>query len=412
LATVDITRVHVRDARFPLTGGAGSDSVHRDPVYSYAVTRLEAGAGLHGTGLAFTLGAGNELVCQAIEALAAPLVGREIESLMADFASVWRALADHPQYRWLGPHKGVVHLALASIANACFDLWAKARGVPLWSLLLDLEPEATLALCDLSRVEDALPRERALALLRDARAGRSARAAILRDGYPGYDTSVGWFAYPDDEVRENARRAASEGFRALKLKVGSEDGARDLRRARIVREAVGTDVRIMLDANQAWSLPRAIAMCRALAEIGPEFVEEPLHPDDVTGHRELVQAIASLRVALGEHVPNAVLFKSFLQARALHVAQPDCVRLGGVSEFLTVALLCRELGVPVVPHVGDMGQIHQHLVLWNHVALGAEATFLEHIPHLRAHFRSPARLRDGRYVTPQDPGASTELVLD
>ncbi len=407
-----ITRVRAQDVRFPLTGGAGSDSVHRDPVYSYAVTRLETESGLRGTGLAFTLGAGNELVCAAIDALGATLAGRELEQLMSDFARVWRELADHPQYRWLGPHKGVVHLALASIVNACFDLWARARGVPLWRLLLDLEPEATLALCDLSRVEDVLPRESALSLLRDARHGRVAREAILRDGYPGYDTSVGWFAYPDEQVRENAKRAAGQGFRALKLKVGSDDTARDLRRARIVREAVGPDVRIMLDANQAWSLPRAIAACRSLGEIGPEFIEEPLHPDDVIGHRELVQAIAPLRVALGEHVPNAVLFKSFLQARALHVAQPDCVRLGGVSEFLTVALLCRAQGVPVVPHVGDMGQIHQHLVLWNHIALGAEASFLEHIPHLSERFAEPAILRDGRYRTPREPGASTALALD
>ncbi len=412
MASVAITRVRTQDARFPLAGGAGSDSVHSDPVYSYAVTWLETGGGPRGCGLAFTLGAGNELVCRAIEALAEPLVGREIESLMTDFGRVWRELADHPQYRWLGPHKGVVHLALSSIVNACFDLWARARGVPLWRLLLDLEPEATLALCDLTRVEDVLTRDSALALLRDNRAGRDARAAILRDGYPGYDTSVGWFAYPDEQIRENSRRAAGQGFRALKLKVGSEDGARDLRRARIVREAVGPELRIMLDANQAWSLPRAIQMCRALGEIGPEFIEEPLHPDDVIGHRDLVQAIAPLRVALGEHVPNAVLFKSFLQARALDVAQPDCVRLGGVSEFLTVALLCRALGVPVVPHVGDMGQIHQHLVLWNHIALGAEASFLEHIPHLRERFRFPARLRDGRYLTPEDPGASSELALD
>ena len=407
-----ITAVRAQDARFPLTGGAGSDSVHGDPVYAYAATWLWTDAAMRGCGLAFTLGAGNELVCRAIEALGAPLVGREIEALMADFGSVWRSLADHPQYRWLGPHKGVVQLALASLVNACFDLWAKARDVPLWRLLLDLEPEETLALCDLSRVEDLLPRARALALLREARSGRAARESILRDGYPGYDTSVGWFAYPDEQIRENALRAAGEGFRALKLKVGSDDFARDLRRARIVREAVGPDVRVMLDANQAWSLPRAVEICRALGEIAPEFIEEPLHPDDVIGHRDLVAAIAPLRVALGEHVPNAVLFKSFLQARALHVAQPDCVRLGGVSEFITVALLCRALDVPVVPHVGDMGQIHQHLVLWNHVALGAEATFLEHIPHLREQFRFPAKLRDGLYVTAHEPGASTELVLD
>jgi L-fuconate dehydratase len=410
VAGLVIRGVALEDARFPLAEGAGSDAVHAAPVYSYAVTWLETGTPTRGCGLAFTLGGGNELVCRAIEALAPPLVGREIEDLMSDFGAVWRGLADHPQYRWLGPHKGVVHLALASLANACFDLWAKARGVPLWRLLVDLPPEALLALCDLSRLEDELPRERALALLRDAAHTRREREPLLRDGYPGYDTSVGWFAYPDEQVRANARRAAAEGFRALKLKVGSPDGARDVRRAGIVREAVGADVKLMLDANQAWAPGRALEMCRALAGVAPEFFEEPLHPDDVLAHADLARAIAPLRVALGEHVPNAVLFKNFLRAGAMAVAQPDCVRLGGVGELLAVALLCRARGVPVVPHVGDMGQIHQHLVLWNHLALAGEATFLEHIPHLAARFRFPARVRDGRYATPQEPGASSELA--
>jgi L-fuconate dehydratase len=407
-----IRSITTRDARFDLAPGEGADAIHQNPQYSYAVTLLHTNAPHTGVGLAFTLGDGNELVCGAIEHLAVSLAGQDIEELMADFGATFRRLADHPQLRWLGAHKGVVHLALASVVNACFDLWSKSRGVPLWKLLLDLSPQQVVSLLDLSYLEDVLTHEEALALLEAPFFTREQREGVLRRGYPGYDTSIGWFHYPDEQVRENTKRAVASGFRAMKLKVGSPDTARDVRRAFLVREAAGDVCDVMLDANQQWTLPVALRACLELAPMKPFWIEEPTHPDDVLAHQTLARAIAPVPLALGEHVPNRVLFKNFMQAGAMRFCQVDCTRVGGVSEFLTVSLLARKFGQHVVPHVGDMGQIHQHLVLFNHIALGHKAMFLEYIPHLQEHFRHPARVADGVYATPQEPGSSSDLKED
>jgi L-fuconate dehydratase len=404
-----IQSVATRNARFPLPPAAGTDAVHSGSEYAYAVTLLRDSAGQQGFGLALTLGEGNQLVCDAIALLAESLVGLETEELMADFGAMFRKLADHPQLRWLGPHKGVVHLALASITNTCFDLWAKTRGVPLWRLLLDLSPDQVINLLDFSYLEEVLTRQEALSILRQEYPERADRQAILREGYPGYDTSVGWFQYEDAKVKDEALRALEQGFRAFKLKVGSADGTRDMRRAFLLREVLGPDVRIMLDANQQWTLPQALEMCRSLQSMSPYWVEEPTHPDDVSAHKMLAEAISPIPIALGEHVPNRVMFKNFMQAQAVQFVQVDCTRVGGVSEFLTVSLLARKFGLPVVPHVGDMGQIHQHLVLFNHIALGHEKLFLEYIPHLKDHFVCPAAVRDGVYRCPQEPGSSSDL---
>ena len=404
-----IRSVDTRDVRFPLRGGAGSDAVHRDPVYSYAVTMLHDETGRAGTGLAFTLGEGNDLVCRASRFYAERLIGHDIEEVMADFATVQRQMADEQQFRWLGPHKGIVHLALASVTNACFDLWAKSRGLPLWKLLLELSPREIVALLDLSYLEDVLRPDEAVAMLHREAGTRGEREGVVSEGYPGYDTSVGWFNYSDEEVRENCRRAVERGFTAMKLKVGSSDPDRDLRRAAIVREAAGPDARVMVDANQQWTLPQALEVCRRLVAIDPYWIEEPTHPDDVRAHRVLAQAIAPTRLALGEHVPNRVVFKNYLQAGCVGFSQVDVVRVAGVSEFIAISMLCRAFDVPVVPHVGDMGQIHQHLVLFNHVALGHPALFLEYIPHLRDRFVHPARVEGGRYLTPMEPGSSSDL---
>jgi L-fuconate dehydratase len=405
-----ITHVDTRDARYPIGSGHGSDAIHKDPTYSYAVTLLKDDQGRVGSGLAFTLGEGNQLVCEAARFYARRLVGRPIEEVMAEFGTWQRAMADEQQLRWLGPHKGVVQLALASVTNACWDLWAKTRGVPLWQLLVDLEPAQVVATLDLSYLEDELTRGGALDLLRAARPSRAARSGILRTGYPGYDTSVGWFNYSDDQVRANCRRAVDAGFTAMKLKVGSPDAERDVRRAEIVREVAGPAARVMVDANQQWTLPQALTVCRQLQRIDPFWIEEPTHPDDVTAHQVLAQAIAPTRLALGEHVPNRIVFKNYLQAKCAGFIQVDAVRVAGVSEFIAVSLLAKKFGIPVVPHVGDMGQLHQHLVLFNHIALDHPVVFLEHIPHLRAHFVHPCRVEGGRYHTPQEIGASCDLV--
>lgn len=407
-----IKDIEIIDARFSLPGGAGSDAIHQDPVYSYAVTILRDDSGISGTGLAFTIGEGNDLVCKAAEFYAAKLKGKDIEELMADFGKLFHDFSNDQQYRWLGPHKGVVHLGLASVTNACYDLWAKKRGVPLWKLLIDLSAEQIVNTLDLSYLEDELTREEAIALIQRQQAGRDARHPILQEGFPGYDTSVGWFNYPDEQVAANVRKAVGEGFTAIKLKVGSKDPERDIRRAMMVREAAGDQVRIMLDANQQWTLPEALAICPKLQAMGPYWIEEPTHPDDVLAHRTLATAIAPTRLALGEHVPNRILFKNYLQTGCAGFIQVDAVRVGGVSEFITVSLLSRKFGIPVVPHVGDMGQLHQHLVLFNHIALGHEALFLEHIPHLTQHFVHPVEIRDGKYRIPQAPGSSCDLYIN
>ena len=406
-----IRSVSTYDARFPLPPGAGTDSLHTNSEYSFAVTHLSGENGLRGTGIALTLGNGNKLVCDAIEMLVKPLLGTPIEALMADFGRVSRKLADDPSLRWLGPHKGVVHLALASITNACFDFWAKSRGQPLWKLLLDLAPDEVVRLLDLSYLDEVLSERVALELLQGELASRSTRMSILKSGYPGYDTSVGWMGYDDQKVRDLTRRAMDSGFKAFKLKVGSDDQDRDLRRAAMLRECIGNSGILMFDANQRWSLPVALSMSRELTIYQPHWIEEPTHPDDIHGHAVLAREMAPIKIAAGEHIPNRVAFKNFLQASAIHYVQADCTRLAGVSEFLTVSLLAKKFGLPVVPHVGDMGQLHQHLVLFNHIGLGQEPLFLEHIPHLRNHFVFPASVADGCYKTPQQPGASCDLKL-
>jgi L-fuconate dehydratase len=404
-----ITSLETRDVRFPLEQGAGSDAVHSGAEYAFATTLLRSDEKVFGTGIVLTLGLGNQLVCEAIEYLGKELIGREIEELMANFGAVAQNLAQHPQLRWLGPHKGVVHLALGSLTNACFDLWAKSRGVPLWRLLLDLDAREIVDLLDLSYLEDILTREEAEATVRDHMGSRRERESILRTGYPGYDTSVGWFQYEDSRLKDLARQSKEKGFRAFKLKVGSRDGQRDVRRAFMLREFVGADALIMLDANQQWTLPRALEMCDKFRDVSPYFIEEPTHPDDIRAHRVLAERIKPIPIALGEHVPNRIMFKNFMQAEAVQIVQADCTRLAGISEFLTVSLLARKFGLWVVPHVGDMGQIHQHLVLFNCIAMGHEAIFLECIPHLQPHFVNPARIEDGVYVTPQMPGSSSDL---
>ncbi len=406
-----IRSISTVDARFPLAPGEGTDSVHTRSEYCMAVTVLATDCRTKGTGIALTLGDGNRIVCDAIELLAKPITGMDIETLMSNFGAMSRRLADDPSLRWLGPHKGVVHLALASLTNACFDLWAKNRGVPLWKLLLDLSPTELVRILDLSYLEDVLTEDDAVAMLEQHLPTRAARQPILKSGYPGYDTSVGWLAYDDARVREFTLRSIDQGFRAFKLKVGSAEESRDLRRAGMLREAAGDAAMVMFDANQRWNLPDAKRMCTSLAAFSPLWIEEPTHPDDAHAHAQLAHHIAPVRLAAGEHIANRVLFKNFFYCGSIHFVQADCTRLAGVSEFLAVSLLAKKFGLPIVPHVGDMGQIHQHLLLFNHIALDHEVNFLEHIPHLKDHFCVPAKVSGGVYQTPEEPGASTDMIL-
>lgn len=405
-----IAGVEIQDKRFPLNTGAGSDAIHKDPVYSYAVAKLIDHKGRVGTGLAFTIGEGNDLVCKAASFYAEKLKGRDIEELMANFGVVFNTLSNEQQFRWLGPHKGIVHLALAAVTNACYDLWAKTRGVPLWKLLIDLSPEQLVDTLDLSYLEDELTRKEAIELLAANKTSQTERMGILDVGYKGYDTSVGWFNYSDEQVRENCIKAIDNGFTAMKLKVGSKDPLRDIKRAHIVRDVAGERATVMLDANQQWTLPQALSICDELKAMNPYWIEEPTHPDDILAHKTLADTIAPIKIAMGEHVPNRILFKNYLQLKATGFVQVDAVRVGGVSEFLSVSLLARKFNIPVVPHVGDMGQLHQHLVLFNHISMGHEALFLEHIPHLKSHFKNPVKIEGGVYRTPMEEGSNCDLI--
>ncbi|WP_341216503.1 enolase C-terminal domain-like protein [uncultured Wocania sp.] len=407
--TITITKAYSSDTQFKLKDGAGSDAVHTTPIYAYAVCKLKTDSKLEGIGLAFTLGMGNNLVCQAIDYLVKHVEGKEVNELMSNFGATYKAMSDDPNFRWLGPHKGVVHLALSSVVNACFDLWAKSKGVPLWKLLIDLPAEAIVNTLDLSYLEDVMTREEALSILKKSSETKKDREGILKTGYKGYDTSIGWFNYSDEKIRENIGKAMDAGFTAMKLKVGSADIERDIRRAHLVREVAGDKATIMLDANQQWNLPKAIEICSQLKEINPYWIEEPTHPDDVEAHVKLANKIAPLKLAMGEHVPNKIIFKNYLQSGCMSFNQVDAVRVGGISEFITISLMSKKFGVPVVPHVGDMGQIHQHLVLFNHISINHEAIFLEHIPHLQTHFKNPAKIVNGYYQVPQEAGMSSDL---
>jgi len=397
------------DTRFNLKNGAGSDAVHTNPIYAYAVCKLNTGTNIEGIGLAFTLGAGNKLVCDAIDYLVKHIEGKEINALMADFGNAYKMMADDPNLRWLGPHKGVIHLALAAVVNACFDLWAKSEGVPLWRLLIDLTPEAMANALDFSFYEDVLPKKEAISLMTKLQKTKKDRELILKIGYPGYDTSIGWFNYSDRKVVDNIKKAMDNGFTAMKLKVGSKQPDRDIRRAKMVREIAGDEAMIMFDANQQWNLPQAVEICKRLRELNPYWVEEPTHPDDVQAHIRLANEV-DVKLAMGEHVPNKIMFKNFIRSGCMSYNQADAVRVGGVSEYILISLLSKKYNIPMVPHVGDMGQIHQHLVLFNHISLDHPVLLLEHIPHLREHFKFPVTIENARYITPVEPGMSSDLI--
>jgi len=405
-----ITAIQAIDKRFELCAGEGSDSLHVDPVYSYAVTLLTLEDGEYGTGLAFTIGRGNEVVCKAIEALAPLVLGRDLGEIMSDFARFWRRLADDSQLRWLGPQKGATHLALASITSALVDAWAIRCGRPLWQLLLEMPPGQLLDWVDLTYLEDFLSREEALDLLQRFRVPDWQQHELLTRGYPAYNTGVGWLGYDLDSVVRNCRRQVSAGFGAVKIKVGSALLEDDVKRVRAVRDAIGPDIRLMIDANQKWGVPQAIEAGRALQPFNCFWLEEPTHPDDILGFQKIAREIAPLEVAGGEHVANAVLFKNLIQARALHFVQADIVRLGGLPEFLAVMLMARKAGVPVVPHAGETSQIHQHMVVFQSVALGVHPYHLEYIPHLCDRFVTPVLVESGRYRLPHTAGASTRMA--
>ena len=410
-----ITDLQVLDIRFPTSRTqAGTDAVHLDPDYSAAYVVLTTDEGLEGHGLTFTIGRGNEVCALAIEAFRAHIVGQQLAAITSDFAAFWRTLANDPQLRWLGPEKGVIHLALAAIVNAVWDLYAKAERKPLWKLLADMTPQQLVACIDFRYISDALTPEEALDLLSRAERGKAEREAeLLETGYPAYNTSVGWFGYSDERIRGLCREALADGWTQFKVKVGGtpED---DDRRVALVRQEIGPAGRLMIDANQRWDVSEAIQRVRALAHHDIWWMEEPTFPDDVLGHAAIARAIAPIHVATGEHCANRVVFKQLMQAGALGICQIDSCRLGGVNENLAVMLLAAKFGVPVCPHAGGVGLCEQvqHLSMLDFIAISATMTdrVIEFVDHLHEHFADPVVVRRGRYVPPTRPGYSTEIL--
>ena len=413
--SIVITGLTAHDVRFPTSDLLdGSDAMNPDPDYSAAYAVLETNRpDLKGHGLTFTIGRGNEICCKAIEAFRPHVEGLALDDVRADPGAFWRRLAGDSQIRWLGPEKGVVHLATAAVVNAVWDLWARAEGVPLWKLLVGLPPERLVAAVDFRHIRDALTPEEALALLEKQHASRAEREAEMRrDGYPAYTTSAGWLGYDDAKIRSLARQAASDGWTHIKIKVG-RDLDDDVRRARLIREEIGWDRGLMFDANQVWDVDEAITWMERLAEFEPLWIEEPTSPDDILGHARIARAVRPIGVATGEHCHNRIMWKQFFQADAVDFCQLDGCRLGGLNEVIAVMLMAAKFGVPVCPHAGGVGlcEYVQHLALFDYICVSGslERRITEYADHLHEHFVDPVRMRGGRYVPPEAPGFSVAL---
>jgi L-fuconate dehydratase len=414
-----ITGLDTSDVRFPTSRELdGSDAMNPAPDYSaaYVVVHTDAADGLEGHGFAFTIGRGNDVQVAGIDALAPLLTGLDLDEALGDLGGIWRRLAGDSQLRWLGPEKGVIHMAVAAVMNALWDLKAKREGKPLWKLLAGMTPEQLVELVDFRHISDALTPAEALELLRDRAPGRAQREAeLLEHGIPAYTTSAGWLGYSDDKLRRLIGEALAGGFHHIKLKVGA-DVEDDVRRCAIAREEMGPGPKLMIDANQIWDVGTAIAHVERLKEFGLTWVEEPTSPDDVLGHATIARAIAPVGVATGEHCQNRIVFKQLLQAGGVDYCQIDACRLGGVNEVIAVLLLAAKFGVPVCPHAGGVGlcELVQHLSAFDFVAVGAswDGRVVEYVDHLHEHFADPCVVRDGRYVAPARPGYSSEMHED
>jgi L-fuconate dehydratase len=412
-----VTAIDTNDIRFPTSQHLdGSDAMNADPDYSaaYLVIRTDAEDGLEGHGFVFTIGRGNDVQVAAIHALRHHLIGRSVESLLENMGATWREFVYDSQLRWLGPEKGVMHMAIGAVVNALWDLKAKRAGLPLWQLLSRMSPEELVELVDFRYLSDAITPDEALAVFRAAEPGRAEREKrLLANGYPAYTTTPGWLGYSDEKLVRLAKEAVADGFSQIKLKVGA-DVEDDIRRMRLARAAVGPDIRIAIDANQRWDTADAIEWVNRLAEFDVAWIEEPTNPDDVLAHAAISRGVAPIRVATGEHGANRVMFKQFLQADALQVLQIDATRVAGVNENIAILLLAHRFGVPVCPHAGGVGlcEAVQHLSMFDAVALSGETEgrLIEFVDHLHEHFVTPVDVHDGAYWPPLAPGAGAEML--
>ena len=413
---ITITGIEVKDIRFPTSKSLdGSDAMNPDPDYSaaYVILKTDASGGHEGHGLTFTIGRGNELCAAAIHSLSPLVIGKTLESFTSDMAGFWRMITGDSQLRWLGPEKGVIHLATGAVVNAVWDLYAKVAGKPLWQLLADMTPEEFVSCIDFTYITDAITPEEALALLKKNEATKKDRIEhLLKDGYPAYTTSAGWLGYSDDKMRRLCREAKADGFDHMKIKVGS-DLNDDMRRAAIIREEIGPDLRLMMDANQKWDVDEAITNMAALKKFDPWWIEEPTSPDDVLGHAKIAKAVAPIKVATGEHCQNRVMFKQLMQADAIGICQIDSCRVGGVNEILAILLMAAKFNIPVCPHAGGVGlcEYVQHLSMIDYIVVSGslENRIIEFVDHLHEHFFDPVTIRNGAYMPPEMAGYSITM---
>lgn len=411
---ITIKNISARDIRFPTSRSLdGSDAMNEVPDYSAAYVTIETSAGDQGDGMTFTIGRGNELCVAAVQALAPLLIGKEVEALFADLGKVWKTVTGESQLRWVGPEKGVIHLASAAIINAVWDLYAKSLKKPVWRVLSDMTPQETVSLVDWTYLSDALDPAEARERLEDKLSGRAARIAQMESkGYPAYTTSAGWLGYSDEKMRALCSEALAEGWSHFKMKVGG-DHANDMRRASILREMIGNERKLMMDANQVWGVEETIRKMRELAKFDPWWIEEPTSPDDILGHARIARELAPIKVATGEHCHNAVMFKQFLQAKSISFLQLDSCRLAGPNEIVATLLLAEKFGVPVCPHAGGVGlcEYVQHISIFDYVAVSGslENRVLEYVDHLHQHFLNPVVMKDGHYMPPTAPGYSITM---
>lgn len=412
-----IIKIIARDIRFPTSRKLdGSDAMDPSPDYSLAYAVLQTDGGMEGHGFTFTSGRGTEVCIAAIHALEPLVLGHTLESIISDMKGFWRSLASEPQLRWIGPEKGALHLATAALINAVWDLYAKVEGKPLWKLLADMTPEQIIACIDFRYITDALTPDEGLEILRKHAPTRTIREAkIRRDGYPAYTTSTGWLGYSDEKIRSLCRDALAAGWTHFKIKVG-DNLTDDIRRSAIMREEIGWQHKLMMDANQVWDVREAIENMKQLAQFQPWWIEEPTSPDDVLGHATIARAISPIGVATGEQCQNRVLFKQFFQANAIRFCQIDSCRLGGVNEVLAVLLMAAKYDIPICPHAGGVGlsEYVQHLSIFDYIAVSGslEDRITEYVDHLHEHFVDPVRMVRGHYSMPDAPGYSATMKIE
>jgi L-fuconate dehydratase len=416
MTDLKIIAIETKDIRFPTSENLdGSDAMNPDPDYSaaYVILKTDHPDGLEGHGLTFTIGRGNELCEHAIQSLSYLLIGKSLGSFTQNMGQFWTMITGDSQLRWLGPEKGVIHLATGALVNAVWDLYAKIKKKPLWQLVADMSPEELVECIDFTYITDALNKQEALQILKEKEKGKEARITHLKkNGYPAYTTSAGWLGYSDEKIRRLCREAKADGFTHIKMKVGS-DLQDDIRRSKIIREEIGYNIKLMMDANQKWDVDEAIENMKQLSKFRPWWIEEPTSPDDVLGHAKIARAVKPIHVATGEHCQNRVMFKQLMQSNAIGICQIDSCRVGGVNEILAILLLATKFNIPVCPHAGGVGlcEYVQHLSMIDYLCISGsmENRMIEYVDHLHEHFEDPVVIENGKYVAPSLPGYSIEM---